>query len=97
MMNQKMNQNIKYINYLNNKVMKTTKKRNIIYLNKDGRYSLVGLNKNERESLIIEREILSKHIGERLLMSISFRYTIRRIMRYILPMKKHIAQMKGLL
>ena len=43
--------------------MKTTKKRNIIYLNKDGRYSLVGLNKNERESLISEREILSKHIG----------------------------------
>ena len=62
-----MNQNIKYINYLNNNIMKTTKKRNIIYLNKDGRYSLVGLNKNERESLISEREILSKHIGAKVI------------------------------
>ena len=47
--------------------MKTTKKRNIIYLNKDGRYSLVGLNKNEQESLMTERELLSKNIGAKVI------------------------------
>lgn len=47
--------------------MKTTKKRNIIFLNKDGRYSLAGLNKNERESLINQREILSKRVGKKVI------------------------------